>query len=79
MSIGPAQAAETLRTALAMGADRAILVEVDEAVEPLRSIGHSVECQMVSGLRSEPARPGGDEVLLQQNLANRFPPKSPQD
>ena len=35
VSIGPAQAAETLRTALAMGADRAILVKVDEAVEPL--------------------------------------------
>jgi len=35
VSIGPAQAAETLRTALAMGADRAILVKVDEQVEPL--------------------------------------------
>ena len=35
VSIGPAQAQETLRTALAMGADRAILVKNDEAVEPL--------------------------------------------
>ena len=35
VSIGPAQAQETLRTALAMGADRAILVKVDHAVEPL--------------------------------------------
>ena len=35
VSIGPAKAAETLRTALAMGADRAILIESDEAVEPL--------------------------------------------
>ena len=35
VSIGPARAEETLRTALAMGADRAILVETDEAVEPL--------------------------------------------
>jgi len=35
VSIGPAKATETLRTALAMGADRAILVETDEAVEPL--------------------------------------------
>jgi len=35
VSIGPAKAAETLRTALAMGADRAILVESDDAVEPL--------------------------------------------
>jgi electron transfer flavoprotein beta subunit len=35
VSIGPAQAAETIRTALAMGADRGILVKVDETVEPL--------------------------------------------
>jgi electron transfer flavoprotein beta subunit len=34
-SIGPAQAAETIRTALAMGADRGILVKVDSIVEPL--------------------------------------------
>ena len=35
VSIGPAKAQETLRTALAMGADRAILVSTDEEVEPL--------------------------------------------
>ncbi|MBD8557012.1 electron transfer flavoprotein subunit beta/FixA family protein, partial [Rhizobium sp. CFBP 8762] len=35
VSIGPAKAEETLRTALAMGADRAILVETDDVVEPL--------------------------------------------
>jgi len=35
VSVGPAKAAETLRTALAMGADRAILVETDQIVEPL--------------------------------------------
>jgi electron transfer flavoprotein beta subunit len=35
VSIGGAQAAETIRTALAMGADRGVLVRVDEAVEPL--------------------------------------------
>jgi len=35
VSIGPAQAQETLRTALAMGADRAILVKSDQVVEPL--------------------------------------------
>jgi len=34
-SVGPAKAAETLRTALAMGADRAILVQTDDTVEPL--------------------------------------------
>ena len=33
VSIGPAKAQETLRTALAMGADRAILVQVDDEVE----------------------------------------------
>ena len=35
LSIGPAQAQETLRTALAMGADRGILITVENDVEPL--------------------------------------------
>ncbi|MBU1378980.1 MAG: electron transfer flavoprotein subunit beta/FixA family protein [Alphaproteobacteria bacterium] len=35
VSIGPQQAQETLRTALAMGADRAILVQTDQDLEPL--------------------------------------------
>jgi electron transfer flavoprotein beta subunit len=35
VSIGPAQALETIRTALAMGADRGILVKVDGLTEPL--------------------------------------------
>ena len=35
VSVGPAKAQETLRTALAMGADRAILVTSDDEVEPL--------------------------------------------
>jgi electron transfer flavoprotein beta subunit len=35
VSIGPAQAQETIRTALAMGADRGILVKTDEEVQPL--------------------------------------------
>ena len=35
VSVGPAKAQETLRTALAMGADRAILVTVEDDVEPL--------------------------------------------
>ena len=34
-SIGPQQASETIRTALAMGADRGILVKTDGPVEPL--------------------------------------------
>ena len=35
VSIGPAAAAETIRSGLAMGADRGILVKTDERLEPL--------------------------------------------
>ncbi|ACI91893.1 electron transfer flavoprotein subunit beta (beta-etf) [Afipia carboxidovorans OM5] len=35
VSIGPAQATETIRTALAMGADRGVHVKTDAPVEPL--------------------------------------------
>jgi electron transfer flavoprotein beta subunit len=35
VSIGPTQASETIRTALAMGADRGILVKADGVIEPL--------------------------------------------
>ena len=35
ISIGPQQASETIRTGLAMGADRGILVKTDSYVEPL--------------------------------------------
>ncbi|CAA7628056.1 electron transfer flavoprotein beta-subunit [Candidatus Terasakiella magnetica] len=35
VSVGPQAASETLRTALAMGADRGILVQSDEEVQPL--------------------------------------------
>lgn len=35
VSIGPQQAQETIRTGLAMGADRGILIKTDELVEPL--------------------------------------------
>ncbi|MEM1398322.1 MAG: electron transfer flavoprotein subunit beta/FixA family protein [Pseudomonadota bacterium] len=35
VSMGPAQCQETLRTALAMGADRAVLVQQDGPLEPL--------------------------------------------
>jgi electron transfer flavoprotein beta subunit len=35
VSIGPAQAGETIRTALAMGADRGILVKAEGTIEPL--------------------------------------------
>ena len=35
VSVGPQQAQETIRTALAMGADRGILVKTDDTAEPL--------------------------------------------
>lgn len=35
VSVGPTQAQETIRTALAMGGDRGILVQTDDVVEPL--------------------------------------------
>ncbi len=35
VSVGDSASQEQLRTALALGADRAILVETDESVEPL--------------------------------------------
>ncbi|MEE2932501.1 MAG: electron transfer flavoprotein subunit beta/FixA family protein [Pseudomonadota bacterium] len=35
VSVGPQQSQETIRTALAMGADRGVLVQTDEDVEPL--------------------------------------------
>ena len=35
VTVGATQSQETLRTALAMGADRAILIETEEAIEPL--------------------------------------------
>ncbi len=35
VTVGAAQSQETLRTALAMGADRAILIETEEILEPL--------------------------------------------
>jgi electron transfer flavoprotein beta subunit len=35
VSIGPAQAAETIRSGLSMGADRGILIKTDQIVEPL--------------------------------------------
>ena len=35
VSVGPAQAQDTLRTALAMGADRGLLIQTDQDLEPL--------------------------------------------
>lgn len=49
VSIGPQKAQETLRTALAMGADRAILYKTDIIVEPLavaKILRHTAEQEM---------------------------------
>jgi electron transfer flavoprotein beta subunit len=35
VSVGPTQAQETIRTALAMGADRGVLIQTDQDIEPL--------------------------------------------
>ena len=46
VSIGPAKSEETIRTALAMGADRGILIKTDELLEPLavaKLLKHIVE------------------------------------
>ncbi len=46
VSIGPSQSQETIRTALAMGADRGILIETDEELQPLviaKLLKHVVE------------------------------------
>ena len=46
VSIGPTQSQETIRTALAMGADRGILIETDEELQPLviaKLLKHVVE------------------------------------
>ncbi len=52
VTIGPAQAVETLRTGLAMGADRGIHVKVDGVVEPLAvaKILHGVCAAVEPGL-----------------------------
>jgi electron transfer flavoprotein beta subunit len=52
VSIGVAKAADTLRTALAMGADRAILVQAEGTVEPLAvaKILHAIAVEEQPGL-----------------------------
>ena len=49
VSVGPAKAQETLRTALAMGADRAILVQTEDEVEPL------AVAKIIKGIAAEEA------------------------
>jgi len=84
VSIGPSKAQETIRTALAMGADRGILVDVgDEIVEPIaasRERGNmcaardeqACQCQSDAGRR---ARDGdhapGERIHLRRRAARR--------
>src|ERR671933_555356 len=70
VSIGPAKAQETLRTSLAMGADRAILVQTDEEVEPL-AVAIARRLQTVSV--AEPAkRQAGVKVGSVDELVERL-------
>ena len=69
VSIGPAQASETIRTALAMGADRGILVKTDGEVEPL-----AVAKILKAICRSRKARPGHHR---QAGHRRRFQPDRP--
>ncbi len=61
VSIGPAKAEETLRTALAIGADRAILVETDETLEPLavakilKGVADAEQPGLIIAITSSPA------------------------
>ena len=65
VSIGPAQAAETIRTGLAMGADRGILVKTDEPIEPL-GVAKALKA-VVDGGAARPRHPrqAGDRRRLQ--------------
>jgi electron transfer flavoprotein beta subunit len=51
VSVGPAKAQETLRTALAMGADRAVLIQVDDGVE----VEPLAVAKLIKGLAGEEA------------------------
>jgi len=62
VSIGPAKTVDTLRTALAMGADKAIHVEVDSDPEPLA---------VAKVLKKIAEREGSNLVLLGKQSIDR--------
>ena len=67
VSIGPQQAAETIRTALAMGADRGILVKTDRPVEPL-AVAKILKAIVDAGeARPRHPRQAGDRRRLQSD------------
>ena len=66
VSIGSVKSQDTLRTALAMGADRAILVKTDALVEPL---GVAADAIMATLLTSAPDAVGVAKRLIGQVTA----------
>ena len=67
VSIGPQQAQETIRTALAMGADRGILVKVDGPVEPLAVAKLLKRHRRGRAARPRHSRQAGDRRRLQSD------------
>jgi electron transfer flavoprotein beta subunit len=65
VSIGPAQAAETIRTGLAMGADRGIHVKTDATVEPLAVAKLLKKRWSSRSARARHPRQAGDRRRLQ--------------
>ena len=68
VSVGVTQAQETLRTALAIGADRAILVESNDSVEPLA---------VAKILKALVDKEQPQLVILQAGDRRRFEPDGP--
>src|SRR6187397_1418864 len=73
VSVGPQQAQETLRTALAMGADRAILVQTDQDLEPMGKQAidgdNNAVGQMLSALLDWPQATFASEVVVEGGKA----------
>ncbi len=74
VSIGPAQAQETIRTALAMGADRGILVKNDDYVEPLGVAKILKGVDRGRKARSRHPRQAGDRRRLQPDRPDALRP-----
>ena len=73
ISIGPAEAQQQLRTALAMGADRALLVQVDAPVEPLTAAQVFLKLvqtgQMLAALWERPQATYASKLVLEGGRA----------
>ena len=71
VSVGPAKAQETLRTALAMGADRAILVQTDDGTVEMGAVG--MDCPLCATPSAPPPTPVA-AVLPPHPLAHALQP-----